>query len=54
MDPLLRRCNRVSVEPTEEQQVGNLLHDLQRVRDAAGPERVPDAVNLVLIPPVII
>ena len=26
------------VEPTEEQQIGDLLHHLQRVRDAAGPE----------------
>ena len=36
------------VEPPDEQQVGNLLHHLQRVRDAAGPKCVPDAVDLCL------
>ena len=36
------------VEPADEQQVGNLLHHLQRVRDAAGPKCVPDAVDLGL------
>ena len=36
------------VEPAEEEQVGDLLDHLQRVRDAAGPEGVPDAVDLVL------
>ena len=36
------------VEPPEKQQVGDLLDHLQRVRDTAGPERVPDLVNLGL------
>ena len=35
------------VEPLEEKQVGDLLDDFQRVGDAAGPEGVPDAVDLV-------
>ena len=36
------------VEAPDEQQVGDLLDDLQRVGDAAGPEGVPDAVDLAL------
>jgi hypothetical protein len=36
------------VEAADEEQVGDLLDHLQRVRDAAGPEGVPDAVDLVL------
>ena len=36
------------VEAADEQQVGDLLDDLQRVADAAGPEGVPDAVDLAL------
>jgi len=35
------------VEALDEQQVGNLLDDLERVGDAAGPERIPDAVDLI-------
>ncbi len=35
------------VEAAEEQQIGDLLDDFERVGDAAGPEGVPDAVNLV-------
>ena len=35
------------VEATQEKQVCDLLHDLQRVRDTAGPEGVPDVVDLV-------
>ena len=34
------------VEAFDEQQVGELLDDRQRVGDAAGPHRVPDAVDL--------
>ena len=34
------------VEPAQEQQVGDLLDDFERVGDAAGPEGVPDAVDL--------
>jgi hypothetical protein len=34
------------VQTAQEQQVGDLLHHLQRVGDAAGPERIPDGVNL--------
>ena len=34
------------VEPLDEEQVGELLDDRERVRDAAGPHRVPDAVDL--------
>jgi hypothetical protein len=29
------------------EQVGDLLDHLERVRDTAGPERVPDAVDLI-------
>jgi hypothetical protein len=36
------------VQTAQEEQVGDLLDDLERVGDAAGPERVPDAVDLVL------
>ena len=36
------------VEAADEQQVGDLLDDLERVGDAAGPEGVPDAVDLAL------
>ena len=34
------------VEALDEQQVGDLLDDLERVGDAAGPEGVPDAIDL--------
>ena len=34
------------VEALEEQEVGELLHDFERVGDPARPERVPDAVDL--------
>jgi hypothetical protein len=30
----------------EEKQIGDLLNDFERVRDAARPERVPDLINL--------
>jgi hypothetical protein len=36
------------VQPAQEQQVGDLLDDLQRVGDTAGPEGIPDAVDLAL------
>jgi len=35
------------VQSPDEQQVGNLLDDLERVGDPAGPEAVPDLVDLV-------
>ena len=34
------------VEPADEEQVGDLLDHLQRVGDAAGPEGIPDLVDL--------
>jgi 3-isopropylmalate/(R)-2-methylmalate dehydratase large subunit len=34
------------VQAAQKQQVGDLLHHLQGVGDATGPERVPDGVNL--------
>jgi hypothetical protein len=34
------------VQPLDEQQVSQLLDDRQRIRDAARPHRVPDAVDL--------
>ena len=34
------------VQALQEQQVGDLLDDFERVRDAAGPEGIPDGVNL--------
>jgi hypothetical protein len=34
------------VQPLDEQQIRQLLDDRQRVRDAAGPHRVPDTVHL--------
>jgi hypothetical protein len=34
------------VEPPQEEEVGDLLDDLERVRDASRPEGVPDAVDL--------
>ena len=37
---------RVQVVVTlEEQQVGNLLDDFERIGDAAGPERIPEGAN---------
>jgi hypothetical protein len=36
------------VEPAQEEQVRDLLDDLERVRNAAGPEGVPDPVDLAL------
>jgi len=36
------------VQALDEQQVGDLLDDLERVGDATGPEGVPDAVDLAL------
>jgi hypothetical protein len=36
------------VQPAQEEQVGDLLDHLQRVGDAAGPEGVPDLVDLAL------
>jgi hypothetical protein len=36
------------VQAADEQQVGDLLDHLQRVGDAAGPEGIPDLVDLVL------
>src|SRR5688500_16430886 len=35
------------VEPADEDQVRDLFDHFQRVCNAAGPERVPDAVDLV-------
>ena len=34
------------VEPLDEEQVGDLLDHFQRVGDAAGPEGIPDVVDL--------
>ena len=34
------------IEAFEKEQIGNLLNDFQRIRDATRPQRVPDAVNL--------
>ena len=36
------------VETTEEEQIGDLLDDLERVGDPAGPEGISDAIDLVL------
>src|SRR5439155_17617598 len=33
------------VQPSDKHKVRDLLDDLERVRDAAGPERVPDLVD---------
>ena len=35
------------VEPAEEKEIGDLLDHFERVRDPAGPEGVPDLINLV-------
>jgi hypothetical protein len=35
------------VEAANEKQVGYLLDDLERIRDASRPEGVPDLINLV-------
>ena len=35
------------VQALEEEQIGDLFDDFDRVGDAAGPEGVPDAVNLI-------
>jgi hypothetical protein len=37
----------IFIQPLDEEQVGELLDDFEGVGDAAGPEDVPDAVNLV-------
>ena len=36
------------IQPAQEEQVGDLLDDLQRVGDAAGPEGIPDCIDLAL------
>jgi len=36
------------IQPAQEEQVGDLLDDFERVGDAAGPEGVPDLVDLAL------
>src|SRR5439155_12558506 len=36
------------IQTTQEEQVRDLLDHLERVGDAAGPECVPDAVDLIL------
>jgi len=36
------------VQPAQKEQVGDLLDDFQRVGDAAGPEGIPDSVDLAL------
>ena len=36
------------VQPPQEQEIGDLLDDFERVRDASGPESVPDAIDLIL------
>lgn len=35
------------VEPFQEQEIGDLLNHLQRVGNPAGPEAIPDPVDLV-------
>ena len=35
------------VETLDEKQIGDLLNDFQRIRNPAGPEGIPDLVNLV-------
>ena len=34
------------IQPTDEQEVGDLLDHLERVGDAAGPERIPHRIDL--------
>jgi hypothetical protein len=36
------------VQALEKKQVGDLLDDFEGVGDAAGPESIPDAVNLIM------
>jgi len=48
---VLLECLQV-VESLDEDQVGDLLDNLERVRDAARPERVPLPVDLVFNSPV--
>lgn len=36
------------IQPANEQQIGDLLDDLQRVRDASRPKRIPDPVDLAI------
>jgi hypothetical protein len=42
---VLLQCLQV-IQPAQKEQVGDLLHHLQRIRDSAGPESVPDPVDL--------
>jgi hypothetical protein len=35
------------VQPLDEEQISNLLDDFQRVRNPAGPKRIPDLIYLV-------
>lgn len=44
---VLLQCVQV-IEATQKQEVGDLLHDLERVRDPAGPKGVPDSIDLIL------
>jgi hypothetical protein len=34
------------VKPLDKKQVSNLLDDFQRIRNPAGPERIPDLIDL--------
>ncbi len=36
------------VEAADKQQIGDLFDHLQRIRNAAGPEGVPNAIDLIL------
>ena len=35
------------VQPLDEEQVGDLLDDFERIGDAARPEGIPDAIDLI-------
>jgi hypothetical protein len=34
------------IEPFDEKQISDLLHDFEGIRDPSGPERVPNPIDL--------
>jgi len=35
------------VKPLEEEKIGDLFNDFERIRNSARPKRIPDAIDLV-------
>jgi hypothetical protein len=44
--PVVFQCLQL-VKPADEEQIGDLFDDFQRVRNAARPERVPELIDFI-------